>query len=161
MPVTATKRPPEYLREARSRAGYANRVAASMAVPFSPETIGRHERGDVQMTPEDAVLYSERYGCQSLLLQYCADCPVGRMTGKAATERPLPFATLRVRRMLKEAVQVADTLEEIAYDGVIDDTEREDFAKALDFLRELENTINDMLLVGGAIKEAAPAPGKG
>lgn len=58
-----------------------------MAVPFSPETIGRHERGDVQMTPEDAVLYSERYGCQSLLLQYCADCPVGKMTGKAATER--------------------------------------------------------------------------
>ena len=75
-----------------------------MAVPFSPETIGRHERGDVQMTPEDAVLYSERYGCQSLLLQYCADCPVGKMTGKAATERPLPFATLRVRRMLKEAI---------------------------------------------------------
>ena len=88
-----------------------------MAVPFSPETIGRHERGDVQMTPEDAVLYSERYGCQSLLLQYCADCPVGKMTGKAATERPLPFATLRVRRMLKEAIKVADTLEEIAYDG--------------------------------------------
>lgn len=132
-----------------------------MAVPFSPETIGRHERGDVQMTPEDAVLYSERYGCQSLLLQYCADCPVGKMTGKAATERPLPFATLRVRRMLKEALQVADTLEEIAYDGVIDETEREDFAKALDFLRELENTITDMLLVGGAIKEAAPSPGKG
>lgn len=132
-----------------------------MAVPFSPETIGRHERGDVQMSPEDAVLYSERYGCQSLLLQYCADCPVGKMTGKAATERPLPFATLRVRRMLKEALQVADTLEEIAYDWVIDETEREDFAKALDFLRELENTITDMLLVGGAIKEAAPTPGKG
>ena len=76
-----------------------------MAVPFSPETIGRHERGDVQMTPEDAVLYSERYGCQSLLLQYCADCPVGKMTGKAATERPLPFATRsEERRVGKECL---------------------------------------------------------
>lgn len=78
MSAVETKRPPEYLREARSRAGYANRVAASMAVPFSPETIGRHERGDVQITPEDAVLYSERYGSQAILVQYCADCPVGR-----------------------------------------------------------------------------------
>lgn len=160
MSAVETKKPPEYLREARSRAGYANRVAASMAVPFSPETIGRHERGDVQISPEDAVLYSERYGSQALLVQYCADCPVGRMTGKKATERPLPFATLRVRRMLKEAVTVADTLEEIAFDGVIDDTEREDFAKALAFLRELENTISDMLLIGSR-EEAAPAPGKG
>jgi hypothetical protein len=131
-----------------------------MAVPFSPETIGRHERGDVQITPEDAVLYSERYGSQAILVQYCADCPVGRITGKKATERPLPFATLRVRRMLKEAIAWADTLEEIAFDGVIDDTEREDFTKALAFLRELENTISDMLLIGSK-EEAAPAPGKG
>lgn len=160
MSAVDTKRPPEYLREARSRAGYANRVAASMAVPFSPETIGRHERGDVQISPEDAVLYSERYGSQAILVQYCADCPVGRMTGKKATERPLPFATLRVRRMLKEAITWADTLEEIAFDGVIDETEREDFAKALSFLRELENTISDMLLIGSK-EEAAPAPGKG
>lgn len=160
MSAVETKRPPEYLREARSRSGYANRVAASMAVPFSPETIGRHERGDVQITPEDAVLYSERYGSQAILVQYCADCPVGRITGKKATERPLPFATLRVRRMLKEAIAWADTLEEIAFDGVIDDTEREDFTKALAFLRELENTISDMLLIGSK-EEAAPAPGKG
>ena len=132
-----------------------------MVVPFSPETIGRHERGDIHITPEDAVLYSERYGSQALLVRYCADCPVGRMTGKTATERPLPFATLRVRRMLKEAVGVADTLEEIAYDGVIDETEREDFAKALDFLRELESTITDLLLIGGTEKETAPTPGKG
>ena len=131
-----------------------------MVVPFSPETIGRHERGDIHITPEDAVLYSERYGSQALLVQYCADCPVGRMTGKQATERPLPFATLRVRRMLKEAIAWADTLEEIAFDGVIDDTEREDFTKALAFLRELENTISDMLLIGSK-EEAAPAPGKG
>ena len=131
-----------------------------MAVPFSPETIGRHERGDVQITPEDAVLYSERYGSQAILVQYCADCPVGRITGKKATERPLPFATLRVRRMLKEAIAWADTREEIAFDGVIDDTEREDFTKALAFLRELENTISDMLLIGSK-EEAAPAPGKG
>lgn len=162
MSMTETKRPPEYLREARLKAGHSTRVAASMAVPFSPETIGRHERGDVQITPEDAILYSEKYGTQAILVQYCADCPVGRVTGKTATERTLPFAALRVRRMLSEAVQVADSLEEIAFDGVIDDSEREDFARALEFLRKLEGTISDILLLGmhEGIREAAPAPGK-
>ncbi|MEG2612864.1 MAG: hypothetical protein RR971_05180, partial [Alistipes sp.] len=42
--------------------------------------------------------------------------------GKAATDRPLPYATLRVRRMIGEAQQVADQLERIAFDGTIDDT---------------------------------------
>lgn len=133
-----------------------------MAVPFSPETIGRHERGDVQITPEDAILYSERYGTKSILAQYCADCPVGRMTGRTATERPLPFAALRVRRMLSEGLQWAGRLEEIAFDGVIDETEREDFARALEYLRKLETTISDILLLGmnAGIEDAATAPGK-
>ena len=90
MPVTEAKKPPAYLREARSRAGYANRVAASMAVPFSPETIGRHERGDVDMEPEDAILYSEKYRDPSILVHYCADCPIGKRTGKAGHRPPPP-----------------------------------------------------------------------
>lgn len=101
------KKPPAYLREARSRAGYANRVAASMAVPFSPETIGRHERGDVEMEPEDVILYSEKYRDPSILVHYCADCPIGKRTGKAVTDRPLPFATLRVSRMLDGGPAIA------------------------------------------------------
>ena len=84
-------------------------------------------------------LFSETYGCQMNVADSEVIASVMQMAGYS----------------------VADTLEEIAYDGVIDETEREDFAKALDFLRELENTITDMLLVGGAIKEAAPSPGKG
>ena len=147
MPVTGVKKPPAYLREARSRAGYANRVAASMAVPFSPETIGRHERGDVEMEPEDAILYSEKYRDPSILVRYCSDCPIGKRTGKAVTDRPLPFATLRISRMLDEAQQIADRLEA-------------DFESALAFLRELDQTINDMLLLGmrvGMTEAATPA----
>lgn len=134
-----------------------------MLVPFSPETIGRHERGDVPIEPEDIVLYAEKYKAPAILARYCADCPVGKLTGRAVTDRPLPFATLRVRRMLGEAQQVADDLEAIAFDGVIDDSERADFARAMGFLRDLEKTISDILLVGmsAGIEGAAPTPGKG
>lgn len=131
-----------------------------MAVPFSPETIGRHERGDVEMEPEDVILYSEKYRDPSILVHYCADCPIGKRTGKAVTDRPLPFATLRVTRMLDEAQQIADRLEDIAFDGQIDAGEKADFENALAFLRELDQTINDMLLLGmrvGMAEAATPA----
>ena len=158
MPATAKKEAPEYLRAARLKAGCANRGTATLKVPFSPETIGRHERGEVPVEPADAVNYALGYGSPELLFRYCADCPVGRQTGKTATDRPLPFATLRVSRMIEDAQKVADRLEQIAFDGVIDDAEKEDFGKALNFLRQLEETISDMILLGvsAGIEKAAP-----
>ena len=157
MSDTATKNVPDYLREARLKAGYASRGTATTKVPYSQETIGRHERGEVLMEPGDAVLYSESYKNPAILVKYCAGCPVGQRIGRKATDRPLPLATLRVSRMLEDAQEVADQLEEIAFDGVIDDSEREDFGNALAFLRKLEETISDILLVGmnAGIEKAA------
>ena len=61
MAIMVTKKPPAYLREARVKAGYVSRGTASIAVPYSPETIGRHERGEVDLTPADAVVYVVRW----------------------------------------------------------------------------------------------------
>ncbi len=158
MPLDDTKKTPDYLREARLRAGYVSRSTASMIVPFSQETIGRHERGEVKIEPEDAILYAKEYGAPDLLVRYCADCPVGRYMGKQATDRPLPLATLRVTRMISDGQSIADRLEQIAFDGTIDEAEREDFGQALTYLRALENTIHDMILLGYAagIENAGP-----
>lgn len=156
MSSAVMKRPPEYLREARVEAGYVSRSTAAMAVPFSPETIGRHERGDVEMEPEDAVIYADCYNNPALLHRYCADCPVGSKIGRTATDRPLPLATLRVRRMMMEGQAVADRLEEIAFDGVIDQSEQAAFQEALDFLRKLEASISDIILLGQNGKSRSP-----
>lgn len=78
MSMITTKKPPEYLREARIRAGYVNRGTAAMVVPYSPETIGRHERGDIEMEPEDAVVYADCYNEPGIMARYCATCPVGQ-----------------------------------------------------------------------------------
>lgn len=153
MSATIKKIPPSYLREARIRAGYANRETASTAVPFSPETIGRHERGDVE---------AECYKSPDILPRYCATCPVGKATGRTATDRPLPHATLRVSRLLEDGQAVADRLEEIAFDGVISQDERQDFEDVLVFLRKLEESITDIMLIGLGKGKAAPgATGSG
>ena len=156
MSSAVMKRPPEYLREARVEAGYVSRSTAAMAVPFSPETIGRHERGDVEIEPEDAVIYAECYHAPAILHRYCATCPVGSKIGRTATDRPLPLATLRVRRMMTEVQAVADRLEEIAFDGVIDQSEQAAFREALDFLRKLEASISDIILLGENGKSRPP-----
>lgn len=147
-----------YLREARLSAGCASRDTAAMKVPYSGETIGRHERGEVPVAPDDVVQYAKGYKRPDIMLRYCSDCPIGRNTGRTATDRPLPFATLRVTRMIQDAQAVANRLEEIAFDGVIDDSEREDFDTAISFLRQLDGTINDMILLGMEAERKMAAP---
>ena len=157
MATAAIKKPPAYLREARVRAGYVSRGTASTAVPFSPETIGRHERGDVDVEPEDIVTYAKCYQSPDILPRYCATCPVGRQMGRKTNDLPLPHATLRVRRLIQDGQDVANRLEQIAFDGIIDDAERKDFSDALAFLRQLEESISDIMLIGLEKGEAAHA----
>lgn len=94
------------------------------------------------------MVYAESYKSPDILLRYCATCPVGCKMGWTAADIPLPHATLRIRRLIVDAQAVADRLEEIAFDGVIDESERRDFEEALRFLRQLEASINDIILIG-------------
>lgn len=158
MPENGCRKPPEYLRAARVKAGCVNRSTAAMKVPYSPETIGRHERGEVDVEPEDAVIYAEGYKCPDILFRYCAECPVGIRTGRAITERPLPHAVLRARRMIEDAQEPMKTLERIAMDGKVDSSERQDFGSAVSFLKAVETAIVEILLLGALpdIDKTAP-----
>lgn len=101
---------------------------------------------DVPVSPDDIIRYAEGYQRPDIMLRYCASCPVGKKTGKRAVDRDLPWAALRVSQRLQKAKEIADKLESIADDGIVDHMERADFDTALAFLRSLEETITDMLL---------------
>lgn len=132
------------------RCTFAGRICVTrhggLKLNYSPETIGRHERGDVPVSPDDIIRYAEGYQRPDIMLRYCASCPVGKKTGKRAVDRDLPWAALRVSQRLQKAKEIADKLESIADDGIVDHMERADFDTALAFLRSLEETITDMLL---------------
>lgn len=155
MPTKVDRVPLDYLKEARIQAGYVSRDIASMTVPFSPETIGRHERGDIHLDPDDAVLYARCYKNPGILLRYCSSCPVGKMVGCKVKEIELPHASLRINKLIRDAQEVAKSLEEIAFDGVIDESERADFEDALRFLEELESCIKDVILIGFEHKKSS------
>ena len=151
MSTLATKAAPTYLREARLSAGYSNRGTATTRVPYSQETIGRHERGEIPVNPADMMIYSKCYERKDLLIRYCSDCPIGKETGREARDRDLPLATLRLTRRLRLAAKdVAGTLESIADDGVIYEKERPRFDDSLSVLKELSASIADYLLYAAA-----------
>jgi hypothetical protein len=151
MPSLDKKVARTYLKEARLRAGYSNRDTASIDVCYSPEVIGRHERGEIPLAPEDMIVYSDCYGRRDILYHYCAECAIGRITGKAISDRDLPLATLRLTRRLRKAARdTADTLESIADDGVLNDKDRPMFSTSLNALEELSGTITDFLFFAAA-----------
>jgi hypothetical protein len=122
-----------------------------MDVPYSPETIGRHERGDVALTPEDVIVYAQYYNRADILVRYCANCPVGIARGKQVTERDLPFATLRLVNRLRAAAQdVTSDFERIADSGGITECERDSFILAMQHIFELKDAIYDMELYAAA-----------
>lgn len=89
MATTAASATQSYLRDARLQAGYASRDTAAIKLNYSPETIGRHERGDVPVSPDDIIRYAEGYQRPDIMLRYCASCPVGKKTRQAGS-RPRP-----------------------------------------------------------------------
>ena len=146
MSTIATKEAPTYLRDARLGAGFVNRHTASTRVPYSPETIGRHERGENPMAPEDALVYAECYGRGDILIRYCACCPVGVKLHKAVEERDFAVNAIRLKNRLKNAPQLMGRLMEIADDGRVNDWERDDFVAILSECVDIINTIKELKL---------------
>ena len=70
MATTAASTTQSYLRDARLQAGYASRDTAAIKLNYSPETIGRHERGNVPVSPDDIIRYAEGYQRPDIMLRY-------------------------------------------------------------------------------------------
>ena len=155
MPTLDTKSPRTYLTEARIKAGYTSRCVASLRVPFSSETQSRHERGEVPLSPEDAIIYADNYETPEILHEYCAACPVGKRTGQSAEKIPLTQAVLQVTHMSAQIKVIVDTLQCIALDGVIDADERGTYDACTAQLMQLRRVIDSLTLCGLAQTKAA------
>lgn len=155
MSTSDKKTMPMYLIEARRRAGFSSRGIATIEVPLSPETIGRHERGESPMTPEDALMYAKHYNAPDLPLRYCAACIIGKKIGQTAEDISLPQAVLRVRFLSAQISTLVQTLEAIAFDGQIDAEERPLYDAAMKQLMQLRGSIDALNLCGMTQKETA------
>ena len=121
----------ECLREARLQSGFASRDMAAFALHRSPETIGRHERGEVPLSQEDLLDYADSYNKPDLLLRFCADCPINSKLRDSLQGFEFTLAAIRLKNRLKNAADIANNMLEIADDGKVSSKERPAFIKAL------------------------------
>ena len=149
----------EYLMDARIEAGYPNRELAEMAVPFAASTIGRHERGEVQVQPADIVVYAAGYHAPALPMQYCRNiCPIGRQKYEVLEERELSLLTLRINSRIKKTLRQMDRLEEIADDDRVDTDERQEFDSIVSQIRGLRDAVDEMELYALTLQNKARQP---
>jgi len=135
------------LREARKAKGFSSAGQASTVVPYSPETIGRHERGETQLSMDDVMTYSELYSDPSLLMVYCSGCKIRAAIMGDDNTMPLgvPISALRISNRLRNAANIAEELATILDDGMITDDEIPNLASILRYLRQIEETTRELV----------------
>lgn len=168
MSVSCKKRPRMYIREARIKAGHRSTAVAAMALHMSQEVVGRIERGETKVTPDDILSLAAAYGDESIVVHYCNnECPVGRAMTGDVQHMPFAQAALRIKNVIGEAVHCLDIISHISEDGKVSAWEQPDFLSAMLFLNNvffdryrdlLFVTVKDGYLKIADIKKAAPAP---
>ncbi len=140
------------LREARRSAGLDSIIEAAKETNRSPESVGRHERGEVNLHPQDLIQYAGAYNRPDLLLRYCGECPIHHaLYGTGPTDRELIWTALRLSNRLRQAADYADRLERIMDDGTVDKQELPDYEDAVAFLRSIETASRELLLQSMAL----------
>lgn len=135
------------LRNARRAAGYSNYGQAGLAVNRSPEVVGRHERGDVDVQMDDAIDYAEAYGHPEILMTYCDECAVRhRLFGDdEVVGMGLPLTVIRLSNRLRAANVHADRIEQILDDGRVDQSDKNVLDDTLGFLKDIETVWRELL----------------
>ena len=144
MPGKGKYQPATYLMEARIAAGYPSRDNAAIHVPYAAVTIGRQERGEIKVAPEDVIIYANAYRAPELMLYYCRSCcPIGRKIMRPANgEHELSLLVTQLGNRLRKIAAAADRLADIADDNVVDASERADFNEILALMRSAREVID-------------------
>ena len=105
------------------------------------------ENRRIAATPEDILLLAERYNDPSLCNQYCSgQCSIGQRYVPEVRVGELPSIVLGMIATLNNVGTMKDRLISIAADGVIDETEREDFEAIQTQLEELSIAVEALQL---------------
>lgn len=143
-------------RRARIRASKHNdrlcsRLGAADALNISESQLGDYERGLTKIIPpENVVRMADEYNAPELLTSYCIDdCPIhgflNMTTGEDGID--LPCTTLKLRRLIREMVDMLPNIERISEDGAVSENEKCKFKIFVDKLDEVTYAASEMKLI--------------
>lgn len=133
------------LNAAKYNPALSTQAGAAEALDVDVQTVGRWERGATTPSNEAVREMSEVYRDLSLLQDYCAyACPIGCGMVHPSEKATLEQAAIGLFAQSRELEKTISALLLIAADGKIDESERDEFDRAMESLRGLKAKITSL-----------------
>ncbi len=132
---------------ARNNAGLTRAQAAEKMGFVTESRIEKIESLKAEAHPEDVIAMAEAYHSPTLCNQYCAnECAIGRKYVPEVKLQSLPAIVLGILSSLNNLTSEKDRLIDITVDGVISDSEINDFARICNELQRISMTVDSINL---------------
>ncbi|MCM1159555.1 MAG: hypothetical protein NC300_03940 [Bacteroidales bacterium] len=126
---------------------FSSRERASDIIGIDRTRLARIELSEIIPYQEEVKLIAQAYDKPELCNQYCATlCPLGSITAKKIKVRNLDRLILNTLGALNEMSDLKDSLIDISEDGLIEESEREEFARILKVLSEISEMAQSLEL---------------
>lgn len=139
------------IEAAKSDGRFKSRESAAELLDMSVSSLEEAETGKHKvMPPEKAWLMAERYGAPEMRNWYCLnECPMGKGMAISCDFVMIDRAAVKLTRVFrKEKIQwLKNTLQDIAMDGVISDSELEDLDGVVDQLKDVARIISELEII--------------
>lgn len=134
-----------------------SRESTAELLGISTSTLSNYELGITKTVPVDiVVMMADLYNSPQLKNLYCKkECPIGRQLPVATEIDGLASVTVRLLNGLddEEIQKIKRQLLNIAADGKIDDSEKEEFDHIMDSLDSLAKTISELRMLAEKFTE--------
>ena len=142
---TSTKENKNVYHIAREERGLTRDAASDLLETIPPERIERIENEKMVPHPLDVLIMSKGYKAPHLCNYYCSnECPIGQEYVPEIKVKNLSQIVLEMLASLNTMKKSQERLIEITADGVIDDTELEDFIFIQNELERISITIETL-----------------
>lgn len=141
-------------QQRREELGLTREQAAELLEYISDDRIAKIESGKTLPRAEEVLTMAKAYKEPGLCNFFCThECEIGQKYIPKAEEKDLAQITVEMLAEINDLNQEKERLIEIAVDGVIDESEREDFQKIHERLNEMSRSIASLQIwIEGALQ---------
>lgn len=147
MPRVSSKENKNIYFQRREELGLTRDKASELLESIPPERIEKIENERVEPHPEEILIMAEKYKSPELCNYYCSNqCPIGQQYVPEVRIQDLSQIVLRMVDSLNTVQDNKRRLINITADGVIDDSEIDDFIGIQEELEKISITVEALQL---------------
>lgn len=147
MPRVSSKENKNIYFRLREEMGLTRDKASELLESIPPERIEKIENERVEPHPDEVLIMSEKYKSPELCNYYCSNqCPIGQQYVPEVKVQDLSMIVLKMVNSLNTVQYSQRRLISITVDGVIDDSEIDEFINIQEELENISITVEALQL---------------